>query len=41
MDIAISFSAESLESQAIQPFTLFRNHVRPALDARRTDLESM
>jgi hypothetical protein len=40
-DIAIGFSAESLEAQEVQPFALCRNHVRPALEARRQDWESM
>ena len=41
MDIAIGFSAESLEANEVQPFALCRNHVRPALEARRQDWESM
>ena len=41
MNSAICFSAESLESKEVRPFALFRDHVGPALEARRKDLESM
>lgn len=41
MHISFSFSADRLESVAVKPFALFRDHVRPALEARRQELEAM
>ena len=41
MFISYIFSQEQLESAAVKPFTLFREHVRPALEARRPALEAM
>jgi len=41
MFITYCFSKDQLASAAVQPFVLFRDLVRPALEARREDLEAM
>lgn len=41
MNISFCISDDCLESVAVKPFVLFRDHVRPALEARRQDLEGM
>lgn len=41
MQISISFSDKALMSKDVQPFILFRDHVRPAIENRRSDLEKM
>ena len=41
MHISFSFSADRLESMAVKPFAIFRDRVRPALEARRKELEAM
>ena len=41
MNISFFFSGDRLESAAVKPFALFRDRVRPALEARRQELEAM
>lgn len=41
MNIAFSIPDESLSFKEVQPFILFRDHVRPSLEARQTDLDAM
>jgi transposase len=41
MHISFCFSSDRLESAAVKPFALFRDRVRPALEARRQELEAM
>ena len=41
MYISCCFSADELESAAVKPFALFKDRVRPELEARRQDLEAM
>jgi hypothetical protein len=41
MFISCCFSSDDVESAAVKPFALFRDRVRPALDARRLELEAM
>lgn len=41
MHISFCFSDDRLESAAVKPFVLFRDCVRPALEARRPELEAM
>jgi len=41
MHISFCFSDDRLESAAVKPFVLFRDRVRPALEARRQELEAM
>jgi len=41
MYISCCFSSDDLESAAVKPFALFRDRVRPALEARRQELEAM
>jgi len=41
MFISYCFSSDDLESAAVKPFALFKESVRPALEARRQELEAM
>ena len=41
MFISCRFSSDDLESDAVKPFALFRDRVRPALEVRRQELEAM
>ena len=41
MNISLLISDDSLESAAVKPFVIFRDHVRPALETRRMELEGM
>jgi transposase len=41
MFISCRFSSDDLESAAVKPFALFKDRVRPALEARRQELEAM
>jgi hypothetical protein len=41
MFISGRFSNDDEESAAVKPFALFRDRVRPALEARRQELEAM
>ena len=41
MFISCCFSSEDVESAAVKPFALFKERVRPALEARRRELEAM
>ncbi len=41
MHISIRFSPAQEESAAVLPFILLREHIRPALEARRRELEAM
>ena len=41
MFIACRFSSDDVESVAVKPFALFADRVRPALEARRQELEAM
>ena len=41
MNISFIFSDDRLDSAAVKPFALFRDRVRPALEARRQELEGM
>ena len=41
MFISCCFSSDDLESDAVKPFALFKDRVRPALEARRQELEAM
>jgi len=41
MNFAICFPDGALDGPAAKPFVLYRDHVRPAIEARRADLEAM
>jgi hypothetical protein len=41
MHISCCFSSDDLESAAVKPFALFKDRVRPAIEARRQELEAM
>jgi hypothetical protein len=41
MFISCRFSSDDVESDAVKPFALFKDRVRPALEARRQELEAM
>jgi len=41
MNISLLISDDCLESEAVKPFAIFRNHVHPALETRRLELEGM
>lgn len=41
MYISCCFSSDDLESAAVKPFALFKERVRPAIEARRQELETM
>jgi hypothetical protein len=41
MFISCCFSSDDLEPAAVKPFALFRDRARPALEARRQELEAM
>ena len=41
MYISCCFSSDDVESAAVKPFALFKDRVRPAIEARRQELEAM
>jgi len=41
MNLSYRFSDDDLASPEVKPFALFKDHVRPALEARRQDLDAM
>lgn len=41
MHITCCFSSDDVESPAVKPFALFKDRVRPAIEARRQELEAM
>jgi hypothetical protein len=41
MFISCRFSSDDLESAAVKPFALYNGSVRPAIEARRQELEAM
>jgi len=41
MHISCCFSSDDVESAAVKPFALFKDRVRPAIEARRQELEAM
>lgn len=41
MEITVRFPDALLETAALKPFVLFRDHIRPAIEARRAALDAM
>jgi hypothetical protein len=41
MHISCCFSSDDVESAAVKPFALFKDRVRPVIEARRQELEAM
>ena len=41
MEMLICFPDAMLETAAVKPFVLFRDHVRPTIEARRAALDAM
>ena len=41
LHISCCFSSDDVESAAVKPFALFKDRVRPALEARRPELKAM
>ena len=41
MHVSFCFSDNYLESAAVKPFVLFRDCIRPAIEARRQELKAM